>query len=101
MALGNKAEKAKQVDDDDDGDSEDKKLHTTITTGFREQAEIVNFLFKVIQSVSATDADTPNVIVNYPDLGSMLERGMMLSENWYVRESMSKLIIDILLNLRR
>lgn len=81
MVLGNKAEKAKTIDDDDDGDSEEKKLLLSITSGFKEQSEIVQYLFDFITEVFRLDAETPFVIVNYPHLSSMLERGMILTEN--------------------
>ena len=45
------------------------------------------------------DPETPSVIVNYPNLSQMLERGMMLNENRYLRENMSKRIQYILINL--
>ena len=45
------------------------------------------------------DPETPAVIVQYPNLSQMLERGMMLSENRYLRENMSKRIQYILINL--
>ena len=43
LALGNKVEKGgkSMSDDDDDGDSEDKKTLQGITSTFKEQAEIV------------------------------------------------------------
>ena len=41
MALGNKVEKQKAAQDDDDGDSDDKKVLQGINLGFKEQAEIV------------------------------------------------------------
>ena len=36
MALGNKAEKQKAIDDEDDGDSDDKKVLLGINLGFKE-----------------------------------------------------------------
>jgi hypothetical protein len=96
MVLGNKAEKAKAVDDDDDGDSEDKKLLLSITASFREQSEIVQHLFDFISEVFSIDAETPLVIVNYPGLSSMLERGMILTENQFLRKSVGERIKDIL-----
>ena len=92
MVLGNKAEKAKAVDDEDDGDSEDKKTLLSMNTGFKEQAEIINYLFNVVNWVFSIDLETPTVIINYPNLTQMLERGLMLSENHYLRENMSKRI---------
>ena len=92
MVLGNKAEKAKAVDDDDDGDSEEKKLLLSITSGFKEQSEIAQQLFDFITEVFRLDAETPLVIVNYPYLSSMLERGMILTENQFLRKSMSERI---------
>lgn len=92
MVLGNKAEKAKAVDDEDDGDSEDKKTLLAMNTGFKEQAEIINYLFNVVNWVFSIDLETPTVIINYPNLTQMLERGLMLSENHYLRENMSKRI---------
>ena len=99
MVLGNKAEKQKALDDEDDGDSDDKKVLLGINLGFKEQAEIVNQLFNLINLVFTVDPETPSVIVNYPSLSQMLERGMMLSENRYLRENMSKRIQYILINM--
>ena len=99
MVLGNKAEKAKAVDDDDDGDSEEKKLLLSITSGFKEQSEIAQQLFDFITEVFRLDAETPLVIVNYHYLSSMLERGMILTENQFLRKSMSERIKDILKEL--
>lgn len=39
------------------------------------------------------------MIVNYPNLSQMLERGMILSENHNLRDNMSKRINEILLAL--
>jgi len=96
MVLGNKAEKAKAVDDEDDGDSEDKKLLLSITASFKEQSEIVQHLFDFISEVFSIDPETPLVIVNYPGLSSMLERGMIITENQFLRKSVGERIKDIL-----
>jgi len=53
MVLGNKAEKAKSVnDEEDDGDSDDKKVLIGVNQGFKEQADIINSLFNLINLVS-------------------------------------------------
>ena len=85
--------------DEDDGDSEDKKTLLAITSAFRQQADIVQQLFNFINEVFSLDVLTPTVIVNFPELGGMLERGMILSENQYLRSSMSERIKNILLAL--
>lgn len=81
MASGNRAEKGKGNEDDDDGDSEDKKLLVSLMKGFREQADIVHDLFDFVDSVITISPETPSVIMKYPDLEGMLERGMILCEN--------------------
>lgn len=63
-----------------------------MNTGFKEQADIINYLFNVVHWVFSIDPETPTVIINYPNLSQMLERGLMLSENNYLRENMSKRI---------
>ena len=90
--LGNKAEKTKALDDEDDGDTDDKQVLLAINVGFKEQADIINYLFNLINLVFSIDPETPTVIITYPNLSQMLERGMMLSENHYLRENMSKRI---------
>ena len=40
--------------------------------------------------------ESPTVIMNYPDLVPMLERGMITCENQFLRENMCKRIKDIL-----
>ena len=92
MVLGNKAEKTKALDDEDDGDTDDKQVLLAINVGFKEQADIINYLFNLINLVFSIDPETPTVIITYPNLSQMLERGMMLSENHYLRENMSKRI---------
>ena len=91
MALGNKVEKQKAAQDDDDGDSDDKKVLQGINSGFKEQAEIVLQLFNLINVIFTIDPETPTVIVNYPRLDEMLEQGL-LSENRQLRENMGKRI---------
>ena len=56
-------------------------------------------LFNFINEVFSLDVQTPTVIVNFPELSGMLERGMILSENQYLRNSMSERIKNILLAL--
>ena len=56
-------------------------------------------LFNFINEVFSLDMETPTVIVNFPELSGMLERGMILSENQYLRNSMSERIKNILLAL--
>lgn len=96
MALGNKAEKRKGSEDDDDGDSDDKNLLLSLMSGFREEADIIQHLFDFVDSVMTSHPESPTVIMNYPDLVPMLERGMITCENQFLRENMCKRIKDIL-----
>ena len=91
--------KRPQNDDEDDGDSEEKKKRDQLLVSFKEQADIVKNLFNFLNEVfSRSDRETlPTVIMGYPQLSQMLERGMILTENFYLRRSMSDRIRDILL----
>jgi len=59
----NKPDKNKSVEEDDDGDSEDKKQLLGIMNNCREQADIVSHLFNFVEDVSNSDAETPTVIM--------------------------------------
>ena len=99
MAMGNKAEKGKSMQDDDDDEMEEKKVLQTVLQGFKEQADIVSLLFKMVNQIFMIDQETLMVVVGYPNLSQMLERGMVLSENHLLRENMSKRVNEILLEL--
>ena len=97
--MGNKADKSKSVDEEDDGDSEDKKLLLSIMSGFKEQSTIITSLFNYLDKVFSLDKEIPNAVVEYSDLSQMLERGIILCENQFLREVMGKRIKDIVLLL--
>jgi len=101
MAQGNKAEKTKHTDEDDDGDSDDKNQFLAIIASFKEQADILHHLFDFIDEVLNFDPEVPLVVMQYTAVGEMMERGMILSENWCLRDNFCKRMREILLLLHR
>lgn len=101
LAAGNKGDKSKNAgnDDEDGGDSDDKKTLMKILGDFRDQQDIVLSLFNLINEVFTVDEETPSVIVSYPQLSGLLERGMVRSESWLIRQTINERIKDILLVL--
>ena len=63
MMLGNKAEKAKKVDEDDDNDSEDRKQFLSINQAFSEQSDIMQLLFDFVDEVLSFDPEGPLVLM--------------------------------------
>lgn len=70
------------ADEDDDGDSEDKKQYLSIIKDFKEQAIVLQQLFDFIEETLRLDSDVPHTMLKYSGLDDLLERGMVLSENW-------------------
>ena len=81
LSLGNKVEKAKALNDEDDEDSEEKKKLVALTRSFNEQSDIVMQLFNFVRELCVFEEDSTRVIIEYPELSQMLQRGMILSEN--------------------
>ena len=59
----------------------------------------MQLLFDFIDEVFSFDPEGPLVVMQYPELGDMLERGMILSENANLRDSFSRRMRKVLLLL--
>ena len=67
------------MDDDDDQNSQDNKLLAQIKNKFYEQSILVNQLFNFVGMLSKKENLADKIIVEYPDMGAMLARGMLFT----------------------
>ena len=68
-------------DDDDGYDSVDKKLFNSILEDFREQHEIIQYLFNFVDQFFLSNENAARVILMYPEFSDLLKRGLIYTEN--------------------
>lgn len=78
LMSGNKADTKKNEEQDNDVDSDDKKLHQNMLKQFKDQAEVVNDLFKFLNLVAHKDLATlEQVIQQHSSLEKILRKGIL------------------------
>ena len=94
---GNKADQKKNDDQDNDVDSDDKKLHQNILKQFEEQARVIIGLFHVLNIVVRRDIATFDLVVEkHSSIYNILRKGILQSENYLMRQCIANRVKELL-----
>ena len=97
LMSGNKADSKKNEDQDNDVDSDDKKLQQSMLKQFQEQASVVSALFNFLNLVAHKDLATlEQVVTKHASIENILRKGILQSENILIRQGVANRIQELL-----
>ena len=82
---GGKATAAAKEEEEAEEANEDKRLQKGIYAAFTEQSGVVSKLFALMSEILSQEPSLSQKINDYPNLESMLKKGMLLTENLLLR----------------